>query len=575
MSHDMSNTQKRKRYASEWPEIGAKKTKTEGSFSPALDNAPTSQVEWHYEAIRLDTAIIVKKRQRDWWEDVRVTKRARSAEPETMVPGELQEKEPEKEKEQDDITKWRAPGLCGGTGTYPPWVVLEVPGALRTAGAMDSRKHTQPSKPLKVVEAVSSSTPRAGTLGTTGTTNSEQQAQLPKPSSVIGAAPSRTSSTPSNNVFVTSSDSSWSAAFAAFGKSSTGLEQLKEPSAPLFAPIKTTATSAPSTSPTYVPSQEEYNSTVPARVEQPTSPPKRASFADNKVLQQKLDELEAKEEVQLARKSQRESMSLYGHLKDDLIEGRDSWMYGYKDSAINTLRRHFTDEEDDDANTFDSDYQDVDYDYGEDNWDGMDEDNRARAEDEHEEQTYDPHFVAEEINNAEKYGIKIPDYTPKGKGWDEWVQMEAEKAEQAAEERASWKAFQAFSQQEGSAATGASAEYKAWHRECKAFFAQDKSAELSMMTQGLPFPKIRGRLCGVSSRDCVRGEKLGICQHDVLRVLKGAGVDIDGEEWLERLKRERLRWHPDKFSSKMGKRWEAEAKEIFQMIQALAENERK
>jgi hypothetical protein len=573
MSHDMSNTQKRKRYASEWPETGAKKKKTEGSFSPAPDTASMSQQEWHYEAIRLDTAIIVKKRQRDWWEDVRVTKRARSAEPETMVPGELQVKEPEKEKEQDDVTKWRAPVLCGSTGTFPPWVVLEVPGAMRAAGAKNSRKQARPSKPSKVVEAISSSTPKAGALGTTGTTDSEQQAQLPKPSSVIGTAPSSTSSAPSNNVFVTSSDSSWSAAFAAFGKSPTDLGQLQKPSAPLFAPIKKVATTAPSTPPTNVPSQEESNSIVPAQVEPPTSPKKKVSFADNKALQQKLDELEATEEVEFARKSQQESMSLYGRFKDDLIEGRDNWINGYKESAIDTRRHHYADgEEGDDANTFDSDYQDVDYDYGEDNWDGMDEDNRARAEDEHEEPTYDPNFVAEEINNGEKYGIKIPDYTPKGSGWEEWMQMEAK---QTAEERASWKAFEGFGQQEGSAATGASAEYKSWHRECKAFFAQDKSAELSMMTQGLPFPKIRGRLCGVSSRDCVRGEKLGICQHDVLRVLKGAGVDIDGEEWLERLKRERLRWHPDKFSSKMGKRWEAEAKELFQMIQALAEKESK
>jgi hypothetical protein len=93
----MSNTPKRKRYASEWPETGAKKKKTEGSFSPAPDTAPMSQQEWHWEGIRLHTATIVKKRQRDWWEDVRVTKRARSAAPETMVPDELQEKEPEEE----------------------------------------------------------------------------------------------------------------------------------------------------------------------------------------------------------------------------------------------------------------------------------------------------------------------------------------------------------------------------------------------------------------------------------------------------------------------------------------------
>lgn len=107
-------------------------------------------------------------------------------------------------------------------------------------------------------------------------------------------------------------------------------------------------------------------------------------------------------------------------------------------------------------------------------------------------------------------------------------------------------------------------EYLEWNKACKLFF--DPKARVG---RRLKFPFIKGEKCDYGSRDCVRAEKLGICHHDVLRVMKGSKIHIEGELWVQRLKNERLRWHPDKFSQAMGKKFENEAKEMFQMIQRI------
>jgi hypothetical protein len=209
----------------------------------------------------------------------------------------------------------------------------------------------------------------------------------------------------------------------------------------------------------------------------------------------------------------------------------------------------------DDTYPIDTDMQDDYYDYGKD------------------EPTYDPNFVAKEFSDEalkKKHKIKIPDYKPKPPGYREERDRQDR---QRAEEEMAWKTL---NREMGNRVTSAATdEYKTWINDCKIFFGNDIQARAkhSMSVDRVPFPKIPARFCLVSSRDCVRGEKLNICQHDVLRVLKGLGKQNEGEEWLERLKRERTRWHPDNVNRKMGKNWEVEAREMFQMLQALTERE--
>lgn len=50
----------------------------------------------------------------------------------------------------------------------------------------------------------------------------------------------------------------------------------------------------------------------------------------------------------------------------------------------------------------------------------------------------------------------------------------------------------------------------------------------------------------MEKRGCIKGKNLGVCVHDIGKVLKGSGM-FDTEGWMAWLKRERLRWHPDKF----------------------------
>ncbi|KAE9370047.1 hypothetical protein N431DRAFT_484380 [Stipitochalara longipes BDJ] len=323
---------------------------------------------------------------------------------------------------------------------------------------------------------------------------------------------------------------------------------------------------------------EQSSSTIPSLEEQlisvqakPTVPPRKVKKVPS-ISTEELQRMEDEEEAEFARKRSQKSLSLFARLHHSVVNSNHNWWHDGTNQEV-SRRRHYGDgDDDDDVDPLDADFQDVDYEYGEDE-DGGDLDAIRKRREEAEDPTYDPNFVAEEISDAglkQKYGMKIPDYKPKGPGWAEQQEEQRKRDEEA-------KAWKMLNSELGQGVTNAASfEYKSWHKECKAFFAQDKRARAKvMMDDGVPFPKIQAGFCTVVSRDCVRGEKLRICQHDVLRVLKGSGVQVDGEEWLERLKRERLRWHPDKFSNKMGKKWEAEAKELFQMIQALTEREKK
>lgn len=130
----------------------------------------------------------------------------------------------------------------------------------------------------------------------------------------------------------------------------------------------------------------------------------------------------------------------------------------------------------------------------------------------------------------------------------------------------------------------ASQEYRDWVKACMAFFGQQKTttadagmntASTTSTTSDLKFPKITRGFCKLEARECVKGELFDCCQHDVQRCLRGSGVNTEGEPWLEKLKKERVRWHPDKFAHKMGKKFEKEAQEFFQILQALVKKAEK
>jgi hypothetical protein len=92
--------------------------------------------------------------------------------------------------------------------------------------------------------------------------------------------------------------------------------------------------------------------------------------------------------------------------------------------------------------------------------------------------------------------------------------------------------------------------YRFWAKACETYF-NNRSA---------PFPRPPVYTC--YKNHCVKGEKLGRCHHCIEQLLRGSG------EYSEQyLKTERLRWHPDKFSSRQEHL--SEAQEMFQMIQRL------
>lgn len=99
------------------------------------------------------------------------------------------------------------------------------------------------------------------------------------------------------------------------------------------------------------------------------------------------------------------------------------------------------------------------------------------------------------------------------------------------------------------------AEFNAWNKATTSFFNKSSPS----------FPTMASLPCLCDK--CVRGEKLGICQHDVERVLSGGGT----WKWKEMLKRERGMWTRYWFWARGLKweRWEVEAREMWGLISAL------
>jgi hypothetical protein len=102
--------------------------------------------------------------------------------------------------------------------------------------------------------------------------------------------------------------------------------------------------------------------------------------------------------------------------------------------------------------------------------------------------------------------------------------------------------------------------YDQWSSACDSFFA----APLSSVDH---FPRPQGlEKCKEKGARCVMGERLDFCHHQLKEFLMRSGVyDI---VWL---KKERVRWHPDKFPGQEAVG--ALAQELFQMLQMLIDSE--
>jgi len=91
-----------------------------------------------------------------------------------------------------------------------------------------------------------------------------------------------------------------------------------------------------------------------------------------------------------------------------------------------------------------------------------------------------------------------------------------------------------------------------WKQACDDFFSDLEA----------PFPRPPQFDC--KRNGCIRGDKLMVCHHEVERTL----MDVAGNKYsVTWLKKERLRWHPDRFSNRIESRFLAQ--EIFQLIQSL------
>ena len=97
--------------------------------------------------------------------------------------------------------------------------------------------------------------------------------------------------------------------------------------------------------------------------------------------------------------------------------------------------------------------------------------------------------------------------------------------------------------------------FETWSKACADFFADSS----------LTFPKPPTYRC--KKVNCIRGEHIEACHHDVERTMLGSGCYT--KDWL---KKERLKWHPDKFHA-MGKT-QTMASEMFVLIQRLIDGDR-
>ncbi|THV44888.1 hypothetical protein BGAL_0561g00040 [Botrytis galanthina] len=78
------------------------------------------------------------------------------------------------------------------------------------------------------------------------------------------------------------------------------------------------------------------------------------------------------------------------------------------------------------------------------------------------------------------------------------------------------------------------------------------------------FPRLKKHGC--ARNNCVRGEILGVCHHEVEMTLRGSGVFDE-----KMMKKERLRWHPDRWTGKGD--LQIKANVLFQLIQRIIDGD--
>ncbi|QSZ30623.1 hypothetical protein DSL72_000180 [Monilinia vaccinii-corymbosi] len=93
-------------------------------------------------------------------------------------------------------------------------------------------------------------------------------------------------------------------------------------------------------------------------------------------------------------------------------------------------------------------------------------------------------------------------------------------------------------------------------------FSASASAFIADNTR--PFPKIRRYGC--QRANCVKGEVLGVCHHDVEVTLRGSGCFDE-----KMVKKERLKWHPDRWTGKG--ELQKMSNELFQLIQRIIDGD--
>lgn len=78
------------------------------------------------------------------------------------------------------------------------------------------------------------------------------------------------------------------------------------------------------------------------------------------------------------------------------------------------------------------------------------------------------------------------------------------------------------------------------------------------------FPRLRKHGC--HRKNCVKGEILGVCHHEVEATLRGSGCFDE-----RMIKKERLSWHPDRWTGKG--ELQQKSNELFQLIQRIIDGD--
>ncbi|CAD6442681.1 82c5e64f-9d13-41e3-acf4-3cc3e056ca3a [Sclerotinia trifoliorum] len=93
-------------------------------------------------------------------------------------------------------------------------------------------------------------------------------------------------------------------------------------------------------------------------------------------------------------------------------------------------------------------------------------------------------------------------------------------------------------------------------------FASSANEFIRDNTKG--FPRLKKHGC--ERQNCVKGNILGVCHHEVELTLRGSGCFDE-----KMIKKERLRWHPDRWTGK-GELQE-KSNELFQLIQRIIDGD--